>query len=57
MWQKIIDRLFTVKSLVTIILTIAFVVLILKGEEIPQSFTTVYVAIITFYFGAQIMKS
>lgn len=57
MWQKIIDRLFTVKSLVTIILTIAFVVLILRGEEIPQSFTTVYVAIITFYFGAQIMKS
>lgn len=45
-------RLLSVKSLVTLALTIAFAVLVLTGG-VDQDFMTIYAVIISFYFGTQ----
>lgn len=46
------SNLLTVKSLVTLALTIAFVYQVITGE-ILKDFMTIYMAIITFYFTSQ----
>lgn len=48
-------NLLTVKSLVTIALTITFCVLTVKNA-LPQDFMTIYSMIITFYFAVQAAK-
>ena len=53
---KRIANLLTVKSLVTVILTIVFAVLTCIGR-IEQSYMTIYTVIISFYFGIQTTKS
>lgn len=56
--QTIIKRLgnlLSVKSLVSIILTIVFAIMSLKGT-ISQDFMTIYAVIISFYFGTQSAK-
>ena len=50
-----ISKLLTVKSIVTIILTVLFVVVALK-EDIPQEVMTIYTTVIAFYFGTQATK-
>ena len=52
---KRIANLLTVKSLVTVILTIVFAVLTCIGR-IEQSYMTIYTVIISFYFGVQTVK-
>ena len=47
-----ISRLLTVKSLVTLTLTLVFACLALRGS-IDQDFMTIYAVIISFYFGTQ----
>ncbi|MGN1230074.1 MAG: hypothetical protein ACI4T5_10545 [Prevotella sp.] len=57
--QKLINRLtnlLSVKSVVTIVLTIVFAYLALTGS-ISQDFMTIYAVIIAFYFGTQNQKS
>lgn len=49
---KRLSRLMTVKSIVTLILTLVFAVLALFGD-INQDFMTIYAVIISFYFGTQ----
>lgn len=49
------SKLMTVKSLVTLILTVVFAVLAVSGR-IAQDFMTVYAVVIAFYFGTQSMK-
>lgn len=49
---KRLANLLTVKSLVTIALTIVFSVMTVR-QEIAQEFMTVYTAVIAFYFGTQ----
>ena len=51
-----ITNLLTVKSLVTLALTVVFAFLALKGE-VGQDFMTIYAVIIAFYFGTQSKKS
>lgn len=51
----IVRRLLSVKSIVTLILTAVFAWLSVRGD-IPQDFMTVYVVIISFYFGTQAEK-
>ena len=51
-----ITNLLTVKSLVTLALTVVFAFLALKGE-VSQDFMTIYAVIIAFYFGTQSKKS
>ena len=56
-WQAVVENLFKVKSLVTIILTIAFVVMALNGGVEPKDFYSIIVMVLTFYFGYQSAKS
>ncbi|MCI9056408.1 MAG: hypothetical protein HFF76_03980, partial [Oscillospiraceae bacterium] len=48
-------NLLSVKSLVTLTLTIVFAVQALRGT-ISQDFMTIYAVIIAFYFGTQSQK-
>ena len=49
-------RLLCVKSLVTLLLTVTFAVITLRGEA-DQDFMTVYTVIIAFYFGTQLERT
>lgn len=56
--EKVIKRLaalLSVKSIVTILLTVVFAYLAIIGE-ISQEFMMVYTVIIAFYFGTQTQK-
>lgn len=48
-------NLLSIKSLVTLLLTIVFCVLAIKGV-ISSEFMTIYTVVIAFYFGTQAMK-
>lgn len=52
---KRVGNLLSVKSLVTLVLTVVFAVMALKGT-ISQDFMTIYAVIIAFYFGTQSQK-
>lgn len=49
-------KLLTVKSLVTLALTIVFCVLALAGKLTAQDFLTIFTTVIAFYFGTQAEK-
>jgi len=53
--KKRLANLLTIKSLVTLIITIVFSVLAFKGV-IPDEVNAVYLIIIGFYFGTQAKK-
>ena len=55
-WQVVIENLFKVKSLVTIMLTIAFGVMAIGGGVEPKDFYSIIVMVLTFYFGYQSAK-
>lgn len=55
MYRKVANLL-SVKSLVTLCLTVVFAVLSLNGQ-INQNFMTIYAVIIAFYFGTQSQKN
>ena len=54
--RKRIANLISVKSLVTIVLTIVFAYMAVAGK-ISQDFMTIYAVIIAFYFGTQSQKT
>ena len=57
--DKIINRLATllsVKSLVTIVLTVVFSFLAITGEITGSDFLTIFLMVISFYFGTQSQK-
>ena len=49
-------KLFAVKSIVTIALTIVFCILSARGEITSQMFMTIFTTVIAFYFGTQSAK-
>lgn len=51
-----LDKLMTVKSLVTIGLTIVFCVLALRGTITGAEFLTIFTTVVAFYFGVQTEK-
>lgn len=51
-----IAKLIDVKSIVTILLTILFMVLAIQGKIEPEKVVTIYMIIIAFYFGTQYEK-
>ena len=53
--QEALINLLKVKSIVTILTTITFVYLAVRGE-ISQDFLMVYSVVIAFYFGTQTTK-
>ena len=50
-----ISKLLTIKSLVTLIITVLFSILAYKGT-IPEEVNTAFLMIIGFYFGTQATK-
>ncbi len=51
-----IDKLLTIKSLVTLAMTLVFCWLSLRGSLSGQDFLTVFTTVIAFYFGTQTAK-
>jgi len=50
-------KLIDVKSIITIILTVIFAVLAIKGDVMSSEFLSVFTMVIGFYFGVQHEKS
>ena len=48
-----LDKLLTVKSIVTILLSAVFATLALRGTISGQEFLTVFTVVVSFYFGTQ----
>lgn len=55
--KKRLGNLLSVKSLVTLSLTIVFAVLALRGDITGKDFLTIFLTVITFYFGTQSQKA
>ncbi len=53
--SKRLGNLLSVKSLVTLVLTVVFAVMTVR-QAISQDFMTIYAVIIAFYFGSQSQK-
>lgn len=53
---KRLGNLLSVKSLVTLVLTVVFAVMAVQ-QAISQDFMTIYAVIIAFYFGTQSQKT
>lgn len=56
MKETIVRRLISVKSIVTILLTLVFAYLSIRGA-VSRDFMTVYTVVIAFYFGTQSQKT
>ena len=54
--KKRLANLLTVKSIVTVALTIVFSVLALRGTISGSEFLTIFTVVIGFYFGTQRAK-
>ena len=52
-----LTKLLTVKSLVTMTLTIIFSFLVVTGKVPTSDYMTIYTVIISFYFGTQAEKN
>ena len=57
MKEKVLNRLLTVKSLVTITLTLVFAFLSVTGKVQADSFQDIFYIIIAFYFGSSLEKT
>ena len=55
--RKRLGLLLTVKSIVTIFMTIAFSILSIQGRITAQEFLTIFSVVIAFYFGPQSQKN
>lgn len=51
--KKRLGNLLSVKSLVTIALTVVFAVLALRGDISGTEFLTIFTTVVAFYFGTQ----
>lgn len=51
-----LDKLLSIKSLVTLAMTSVFCVLALRGGVSGQEFVTIFTTVIAFYFGTQTAK-
>lgn len=55
-FKKRAANLLSVKSIVTLVLTVVFAVLALRGDITEQDFLTIFLMVISFYFGTQSQK-
>ena len=53
---KRLANLLSVKSIVTLVLTAVFAVLAIQGNVTAQDFLTIFLIVISFYFGTQSQK-
>ena len=56
MAEKIVNRLVTIKSIVTLVLTAVFAYLSITGVISGDNFLSVFLIVIGFYFGTQKVK-
>ena len=54
--METIIRLFQVKKLIALMLTIAFVILSLNGSIVADSFVSVFMIVIGFYYGQSTVR-
>ena len=52
-----LDKLLSIKSLVTLAMTVVFCTLALQQSISGQEFLTVFTTVIAFYFGTQTIRS
>ena len=57
MKEKVINRLLTVKSIVTLTLTLVFAFLSATGAISADAFQDIFYIIIAFYFGSSLEKT
>ena len=57
MWEKIVNSLLTVKSIVTLTLTLVFAYLSATGAIGADAFQDIFYIIIAFYFGSSLEKT
>ena len=55
-WNETVTNLLTVKSIVTVVLTVVFAYLSIKGRIDGGQFLNIFSIIIAFYFGTQHQK-
>lgn len=48
-----LNKLLTVKSIVTLVMTAVFAVLAVRGDVAASQFLTIFTVVIGFYFGTQ----
>lgn len=53
---KRITNLLTIKSIVTLVMTVVFALLAVRGDVSSEQFITIFTVIIGFYFGTQAVK-
>lgn len=51
-----VANLLAIKSLVTLVLTYVYCYMLVNKMEIPESFQTIYLMIVGFFFGSQAEK-
>lgn len=54
--METVKNLLKIKSIITLLSTIAFLIMLLRGDTVPQEFLLIYSTIIAFYFGTQAGK-
>lgn len=54
--SKVVDRLLSVKSIISLALTVTFSILALTDRISPEDVLRVYLLVIAFYFGTQANK-
>lgn len=54
---KRLANLLTIKSLVTLLVSVVFAVLAMRGTISGEQFLTIFTVIISFYFGSQVEKA
>lgn len=54
---KRLSNLISVKSMVTLVLTAIFAIMALRGDVTGKDFLTIFLMVISFYFGTQSQKA
>lgn len=54
---KRLSNLISVKSMVTLVLTAIFAIMTLRGDITGKDFLTIFLMVISFYFGTQSQKA
>lgn len=51
--KSVAEKLLTIKSIVTLLLTVLFCILAANGEISGEQFMTIFATVVAFYFGTQ----
>ena len=57
LWERVLNRFLTIKSITTLILTAVFAYLGIVGAISAESFQDIFYIVIAFYFGSSLEKT